>query len=523
VELNASDVRTQKAIEEALAPASTSTLESFSSNGRGNLILLDEVDGIFGREDRGGLPAILSAVKTSPIPVVLTANDIQDDRFDDLRKACLVIELHQLRPRYLVLLINHILGQEGVKVASETVASIIRRSSGDIRSAINDAQAAAAGTFDDRAARTRILDEHETLKQLFALQFADARRSLNDTEIPLYKDDLLLLLHDLIPYIYTSSHKIASAYEALSRADVAYARIGANRSRSIAPPPFNMPRRDSVPQWDLLPVALNEVATVNAGQTDNDIDQAIRTAPRVSLKTLERYQYRLWSIDHACARLAKACHTSKRTARRDILPFLVSIFRANEEAGPSIAVAMDLEERDIQFIASEAESVKASIGHEEILNPTSFKLPFMGKDKFIQLMRSGIRYDSANRRFSVRRMDNLDAVEQSLSLIVGKPMKFIRPDVEPQPRLSGDKITKVCYVDGTVISCDACEFVEDCPTHVLSGLCSCICSNTILDPNGYEKYIHKNDATKPVEKTAKSTAARKKPGSRKKATVRDRS
>jgi len=518
IELNASDVRTQKSIEHALTPASTSiTLDSFSSNGRGNLILLDEVDGVFGREDRGGLLAILAAVKDPAIPFVLTANNIEDDRFDDLRKICLVLELHEIRPRYLVLLINHILNQEGVSVAAKTVDAIVRRSSGDIRSAINDAQAAAAGTFDDRGGRTRSLNEHETLTQLFTPRFREARKALNETEIPLYKDQLLLLLHDLLPYIYTSHPKLAHAYEALSRADITYARIGANRSRSMAPPPFNIPRRDSVPQWNLLPVALNQLASVGADQIDNDIDHAIQTAPRISQKTLERYQYRLWSINHACGSLAKACHTSKRTALHDILPILITIFSANEEVGREVATAMDLEERDIQFLTSEAKTTNTPAGPEEVLDPANFKLPFMGKDKFVQLMRAGLKYDSASRRFSVRRMDNLDSVEESLSQIVAKPVKFIRPDVAAPAQVLGEEITKLCYADGTEISCGACEFVANCPTHVLSSLKSCLCSNTISDSQGYEKYINKNLLNKPVEKPAKKPATRRKqPTSRKK-------
>ena len=53
VELNASDVRTEKSIKLILAPlTSSTTLDTFSVGTRGNMILLDEVDGVFGREDR---------------------------------------------------------------------------------------------------------------------------------------------------------------------------------------------------------------------------------------------------------------------------------------------------------------------------------------------------------------------------------------------------------------------------------------------------------------------------------------
>ena len=147
---------------------------------------------------------------------------------------------------------------------------------------------------------------------------------LNETELPLYRDELMLRIHDLLPYVYTSNEKLRDAYDALSRADITYGRIGANRSRSLTPPPFNLPRRDTVPEWSLLPIALNELAIAGLLPVDNDVDHALQIAPHVSQKTIERYQYRLWSIDHVCASIAKTCHLSKRKALHMILPSLVS-------------------------------------------------------------------------------------------------------------------------------------------------------------------------------------------------------
>ncbi len=102
----------------------------------------------------------------------------------------------------------------------------------------------------DRGGR-RELDEKETLRKFFgANDVRQARRVLDDTEIPLYRDELLLLVHDILPYIYTSPTKLAQAYDALSRVDVGYGRIGASRSRGMMPPPFNIPRRDAVPELE---------------------------------------------------------------------------------------------------------------------------------------------------------------------------------------------------------------------------------------------------------------------------------
>jgi replication factor C large subunit len=523
IELNASDVRTEKAIEKALVPASALTLDSYSEASHGNLILLDEVDGVFGREDRGGIGAILSAVEDSPVPIILTANNVEDERFDDLRKACSVIELFEIRPRLLLMLVQRIIAEERVNISPRVIEAIVRRSRGDLRSTINDAQAAAAGVFDVSASRTQKLDEGVTLKRLFeSHEFGKARRALNDTEIPLYKDELLLLLHDLLPYVYTSRLKLALAYDSLSRADIAYGRIGASRSRGMEPPPFNMPRRDSVPQWNLLPVALNELASVGVQETDNSVEDALSSSTRPSQKTAERYQYRLWTINRVCGKLARSCHISKRTALRHVLPFLIDLFRADETSGIETATAMELEERDIEFLKGEAKSAVTLTGSAEMLDPADFKLPYMGKDKFIQLMRVGIKYNSSARVFSVRRMDNLDSVEESLSQIVGKPVKFVRPELISELKHVSENITKMCYVDGKEISCDTCDFVESCPTRFLRDLKYCICKETLSDEQAYREYVAKNQEFLEEMIPVKKIAVKKpKTGKRKKTSVRD--
>ena len=513
IEMNASDVRTEKAIRTALAPASTSlTLDTFALGSRGNLILLDEVDGVFGREDRGGLAAILSAIKQSPVPIVLTANNVDDERFDDLKKACIVLHLYEVRPRLLVSLITHVLSEEERSLDEKVVRRIARESYGDIRSSLNDAQAiATSGIVTFRSTRTRELGERETLRGLFANKgFSAARRTLNETDIPLYRDDILLLLHDVLPYIYTTPDKLARAYDALSRADMGYGRVGASRSRGIMPPPFNRPRRDRVPEWSLLPVALNELASVGSQEPDNDVDHALDVAPRISQKTADRFQYRLWSLDHLSARVARVCHLSRRKALLEIVPSLIALFRISEQLGRNTAVTLELEERDIDFLVAESKIQPALKGPQELLDPKGFKLPYMGKDKFIQLMRAGISYDRAGGQFAVRKLDNLDAVEERVSAIMGKPIKFAREIVEEEAL--GNSLQE-CYVDGTHVSCEACEFIDNCPTHSNPSLKFCLCDETLADPKGYEKYVAKDaPPAKPAKtvKTSKRTTSRKK-------------
>jgi hypothetical protein len=330
-----------------------------------------------------------------------------------------------------------------------------------------------------------------------------SRRALNETEIPLYRDELLLLIHDLLPYIYTSKEKLANAYDALSRADIWYGTVGASRSRGMMPPPFNLPRRDHAPEWSLLPAALNELASVGLQKPDQDLKHTLDVAPRISRKIPDRFQYRLWALDHLCGRVARAYHLSKRKALQNIVPTLVEIFRLDDAKGREIAAGLELEERDIDFLVSESKTQPLQSGPLELLDPTGFKLPYMGKDKFIQLMRAGISYDRNSGKFVVRRLDNLEAVEERLLGILSRPVKFARPGDETTP--PEGSVTQECYVDGQQVPCDKCEFVQACPTHLIPSLKFCLCDDTVADPKAYEKYVAKNAAELGAPKTAKPT------------------
>jgi hypothetical protein len=242
----------------------------------------------------------------------------------------------------------------------------------------------------------------------------------------------------------------------------------------------------------LLPFVLNELATVGGQEPDEVIQRAIETAPRLSQKVPERYQYRLWQLDRLCSRVARACHVSKRTARQDIVPSLVRIFQLREETGREMAVTLGLEEPDIDFLISGSKVSSAAVGPQQALDPAGFKLPFMGKDKFIQLMRAGLSYDRGAGSFVVRHLDNLDSVEERVGEIIGKPVKFARPEQPVVASQGDDRIIKECYIDGTGVPCAKCVFVEDCPTHMILDLKFCLCDKSLRDASTYRKYVEKN-------------------------------
>ncbi|MGE5706679.1 MAG: AAA family ATPase, partial [Nitrososphaerales archaeon] len=88
VELNASDTRNKIQLEKMVTPL----LNNYSLLGKKILLFLDEVDGISGREDTGGLDFIIEVIKSSShFPIILAANST-NQKMKNLSKLCKIIK-----------------------------------------------------------------------------------------------------------------------------------------------------------------------------------------------------------------------------------------------------------------------------------------------------------------------------------------------------------------------------------------------------------------------------------------------
>ena len=141
IEMNASDTRSEKAVNAIAKPATSYlALDTFTAESKGNLLFLDEVDGIAGNEDRGGVSAIIEIIEKARVPVIMAANDPNIDKLRPLKKVCLLIRFHQIRLPLIISLLQKICLLEHVKADFEALEHIAQNSKGDVRSAKNDLQ-----------------------------------------------------------------------------------------------------------------------------------------------------------------------------------------------------------------------------------------------------------------------------------------------------------------------------------------------------------------------------------------------
>lgn len=140
VGMNASDVRNKSNIEELLSPL----LGNMSLLGK-PMIFIDEVDGIHGRADFGGVEALLKILKEPTIPIILAANSDDSDKMKNIKKTAKTVYLKPVPPRLLGLYLSKVLKEEAAKLSPGTTIKIIVECRGDIRSLLNMAQAQLGG------------------------------------------------------------------------------------------------------------------------------------------------------------------------------------------------------------------------------------------------------------------------------------------------------------------------------------------------------------------------------------------
>jgi len=340
VEMNASDFRTKEKVMRIAGRAATeSSLYRFLTDVKGSLVFMDEVDGIFGKEDEGGISAILELSKVARAPVVLVANNPWDPKLRYLRGSCQMIRFYGIRIPTLVSFLRRICQVEGVLAEEAALRAIVEKVEGDVRSAVNDLQAFAEGRkvlrlidVERLATRDRQYNIFDTLKALFSAQtYWQAEKALRGSEVD--HDLLFQTIHDNLPHQFTNSEELAKAYNALSWADIFFGRV--NRTQN----------------WGLLSYGLEQMTAGVALATKGEYHYAQYRFPPSKITFMGRTTQERKLRDRICVRVGSKCHVSRRVANTDFLPFINFIFENNSKLASKIACWLNLEQDLIEYLA----------------------------------------------------------------------------------------------------------------------------------------------------------------------------
>ena len=231
IELNASDKRSQDVIKSTIGESSSSR-SLFGDDYK--LIIMDEVDGIHGTNDRGGVRAIGEIIKTSKHPLILIANDFYSKRLQSIKPKCQVIKMAKIRTPTINKMLKDIAKKDGIEYDKEAMKLLAKKSNGDIRSAINTFQAISDSshelqmedvenitTKDDRS--TIIDGVMATLKSKNPKHVKDALRVEEEPRL------VMEYITENVAREYTDKNELKKAYENLSNADLYFGRTQRTR------------------------------------------------------------------------------------------------------------------------------------------------------------------------------------------------------------------------------------------------------------------------------------------------------
>ena len=357
VEMNASDHRNADSIQKiairgAVGETFSDTGEFLSTkDGRHKLIILDEADNVFGREDHGGVPAIAELIRTTKQPVILIVNDLYAlSRRSSAIKSAKAISFSKINAHTTKSVLRHIAEDQGVEVSEKALEHIAENANGDLRAAVRDLQAVSLGALvvgDDDA---NVMDSRLSTKSMYDLMgeilhgsnSQKAKRIMMDIgETP---DFVLKWLDENVPLEYKDHEDLERAFDRLSRADIFLGRVQ---------------RRQYYGFWSYA--------------TDN-MALGVTLAKKKQYHAWVQYRFpftimRLASTKNArgvegdiILKIGRECHASMAQTQSDILPYFQTLYQTNKEFRSSMSLLLDVQQEEAAYLLDQKVD-SASVKH----------------------------------------------------------------------------------------------------------------------------------------------------------------
>jgi DNA polymerase III delta prime subunit len=402
LEINASDSRTKNRIEEVLGKAAGQTVTVF---GRPRMILLDEMEGVSGQKDRGGITAISNVIKTTRIPIVLVSTTIgenMESKFRPLRDKATLIEFQPVPFGEVYKSLERISRENGVKVHPEALETLAIRSRGDLRSAINDLETVARGKTEVDPCDIEWMGERDRqdytpniINTIFsARSLWEARQTISQSMIPY--EDLFDWIYENLPLVIDEPGERLQALETLAKADVYQKRARSSNYRLLKYM-FNL-MTGGVALSRTKSQGLGLMKQVHAAIQRNGLPlsnfQTSETKDGIMIKPIRwlgrdrwgalngelrgmgaswTYGQNFWVLPYfrepqtrwrymttyysrrnmkaVAAKLAAKTHTSTQEAVTETLPLLRIIYNADQENAEKIDAWLDLEDKEQDYLS----------------------------------------------------------------------------------------------------------------------------------------------------------------------------
>lgn len=333
VQTNASDLRSSTELRDVISGA----VSQKSLSNRGKIFLFDEIDGLSGYEDKGGVGEMIKIIKESRYPVIMIANDPYNKRLIELRKNADMINFRKLTVWDVIKRLQRIADDEKVSVNREHIHMIAKKSDGDLRSAINDLEVICRSikpTLEEvqqLGLREREVSIFDALKSLFKASSAmSAKFSIGSVEKD--PEEIFWWIENNITNEYEDPEEIADAFEMLSRADVFRQRI---RSRQ---------------NWKFLSYMIDLMTGGVAVSKKIPYSKFTRYEYPRNIMILGRTKGERAASKELFSAMAKELHCSQRKLKWEFLPFL-KIMMKNESLKENLAESLGVEKESLEILS----------------------------------------------------------------------------------------------------------------------------------------------------------------------------
>jgi replication factor C large subunit len=305
IELNASNTRSGPQLEKLVYPL----LNNTSIFGKKVLLFFDEVDGIYGREDSGGLEVLINIIKSSNFPIIFAANS-SNIKLKNLSKLCKTIKFQRIPSNLLMMFLNYVLYEQKYSLPLEDKKWIVEKSNGDVRTMLNIAQSKCTGYGQFITQRFKV-DISEGLNEFFSSSNKVNARVILSSLDGKYSDPRYGLSSeerrkDIINSLFTSN-TLSQLLDNLSLIDLQVARIYENRN------------------WKLLKYMDNILIELLYAKIQNKMISYHQYG--ISWPIMGQIFSRGVSLRNLISNLSILFHVSSSTCGMLIFPYLVEIIR----------------------------------------------------------------------------------------------------------------------------------------------------------------------------------------------------
>jgi len=334
IEVNASDFRNKLMINQTIG----NSIKQRSLFYSGKIILLDEVDGLSGKEDRGAISELIKLLDESTFPVVCTAYNAYEDKLRSLRSKSVLIDFDIPDYKDVFSVLKKISVSEKIIHNDDDLKTIARRSGGDFRAAINDLQLLSTSgridkdSIDELWQRNKVESMPSALVKV--LKNTDPEIAINAFEnVEEDLDQAFLWLDENIPKEYKSPVDLALAYDKLSKADVFRGRI----------------RRWQ--HWRFL-VYVNALLTAGVAVSKKEKNPGfVKYAPTSRILKIWIANRKYEKRKAICQKIAEKTHTSTKRVIQDTFPYIQAMIMADKKLAVNLSHYFDLDSAEVEWLA----------------------------------------------------------------------------------------------------------------------------------------------------------------------------